>query len=172
MKIAIIIFCFFICASCQKRETQKENNASKQVVKSEENNNENAINLILGNYIPDEGCCNCIFNIKFTRENNKLVYHLKTIKREIIGIAEISITENKYIYITIPIEWDDYQGDVTLESYELYKGKKPMGIDMSFDPEFKTITFQNYGDAMNNYIKFSECDNDKGIMLINEKSSR
>jgi hypothetical protein len=172
MKIVIITICFFICASCLKRETQKENHVSKQVLRNNENNYENAINLIIGNYVPDEGCCNCTFNLKFTRENNKVVYHLKTIKRDIKGIADISITDKKYIYITIPIEWDDYQGDVTLKSYKPYKGKKPMGISMNFDPEFKRISFQNYGDAMNNYIKFCECDNDKGIMLVNEKSYR
>lgn len=122
------------------------------------------LDLLIGNYIPDEGCCSCTFELRFEKKNKKLKYRIKTNKRKINGIAKITIDENGYVFILFPIEWDDYQGDMTLDTYEPYTGIKPQEVDMYFDPELKNIAFQNYGNAMNNYIIFDECDT-KGISL-------
>lgn len=130
------------------------------------------LNLLEGKYTYIDGCCNCKFELEFKLKKEKLNYHLKTVKRNINGTAKISLDKDGRVYIIFPIEWDDYQGDMTLDTYEQYTGEKPQSVSMGFDPELKTIMFQNYGNAMNNYIIFDECGNDKGISLINEKSNR
>ena len=60
--------------------------------------------------------------------------------------------------IIFPIELDDFQGDMTQDTYEPDKEKKPQEVYMFFFTESKTLDFQNYGNAMNNYIIFDECD--------------
>lgn len=122
------------------------------------------LNLIVGKYINAEGDFHCKFELTFSKKNKKLKYYIETDKRKISGIAKISIEKNGFIYIIFPIEWDDYQGDMTQDTYEKYTGEKPQQVDMSFDIEEKTLYFQNYGNAMNNYIIFDECD-EKGINL-------
>ncbi|MFB9077986.1 hypothetical protein ACFFLS_04870 [Flavobacterium procerum] len=129
------------------------------------------LNLIVGNYInDDEGTFHCKFNLRFNNRDGKLKYHIKTEKRKISGIAKIKIVEDGFIYIIFPIEWDDYQGDMTQDTYEKYTGEKPQEVGMLFDVESKTLNFQNFGNAMNNYIIFDECD-EKGINLKCEKSN-
>lgn len=127
--------------------------------------NKYILNLLIGDYVKDEGC-NCEFKLSFKAKNEKLNFHIKTNKRNISGVAEIVIDENEYVYIIFPIEWDDYQGDMTLDTYEPNKEEKPKKVDMLFDPERKTIRTQNYGNAMNNYTIFDECRDDKEIALI------
>ena len=121
-------------------------------------------NFIVGNYTNDEEGSHCKFKLALTVKNEKLKYFIETEKRKISGIAKMSIEKNGFIFIIFPIEWDDYQGDMTQDNYEKYTGEKPQQFDMSFDIEEKTLYFQNYGNAMNNYIIFDECD-EKGISL-------
>ena len=127
--------------------------------------------LLVGDYKYSEGCCHCSFQLTFKMENNTLLFHLKTNKRNIKGNAKIQF-EKQYAYVVLPIRWDDYQGDMTLDTYKPYKGEKPFGVEMFFNPKLRTLSFQNYGNAMNNYIIFDECNNDKGIQLINKRHSR
>lgn len=194
-KILLFILTFGLFANCSssvdKKEVQEVNDIQTKTENDSiktYNNNDNGstitkkaikkykekeiLNLLGGKYVYDEGCCYCKFELEFKLKNEKLNYHIKTEKRKINGIAKISIHEDGRVYIIFPIEWDDYQGDMTLDTYEQYTGEKPQNVSMRFDPELKTIMFQNYGNAMNNYIIFDECGNDKAITLKNEKSNR
>lgn len=146
-------------------KSQSTNNVTTIANKSIRKYTEKEIlNLIIGNYTPDEGCCNCKFELSFEEKSEKLKYYIRTNERKISGIAKIKIDENGFVYVLFPIEWDDYQGDMTLDTYEPYTGIKPQVTDTNFDPKLKNLDFQNYGNAMNNYIIFSECDN-KRILL-------
>lgn len=62
-------------------------------------------------------------------------------------------------------DYDGYEGDLTSENRTRYKSEKPQGISMLFDPEFYSIGFQNYGNAMNSYTIFDELGNEKFIQL-------
>ena len=192
-KISIIVLVLISAFSCKNAEIKEKNqlvikeslgikNKTNLQLKSEtiqnDDDNVSAIstksiekftvkeirNFIVGNYTNDEEGSHCKFKLTLCVKNEKLKYYIETEKRKISGIAKMSIEENGSIFIIFPIEWDDYQGDMTQDNYEKYTGEKPQQFDMSFDSEEKTLYFQNYGNAMNNYIIFDECD-EKGISL-------
>lgn len=98
-------------------------------------------------------------------KNNQLNYRLKTNTRNSNGLAKLSTDENGQIFILLPIEYDGYEGDLTSENRTRYKSEKPQEISILFDPEFYTIGFQNYGNAMNSYTIFDELGNEKFIQL-------
>ena len=98
-------------------------------------------------------------------KNNQLNYRLKTNKRNSNGLAKLSTDENGQIFILLPIEYDGYEGDLTSENRTRYKSEKPQEISILFDPEFYSIGFQNYGNAMNSYTIFDELGNEKFIQL-------
>ncbi|CAM4125768.1 hypothetical protein [Flavobacterium weaverense] len=192
-KISILVLVLISAFSCKNAEIKEKNqlvikeslgikNKTNLQLKSEtiqnDDDNVSAIstksiekftvkelrNFIVGNYTNDEEGSHCKFKLTLCVKNEKLKYYIETEKRKISGIAKMSIEENGFIFIIFPIEWDDYQGDMTQNNYEKYTVEKPQQFDMSFDIEEKTLYFQNYGNAMNNYIIFDECD-EKGISL-------
>ena len=88
-------------------------------------------------------------------------YHLKTDNRNIKGRATYSFSEkSKEAYITLEgIDWDEYEGDISHQDEEGYTVPETeivmTGIDGAIVND--TIRIQNYGNAMNSYIKLSEC---------------
>jgi hypothetical protein len=75
------------------------------------------------------------------------------------------------VSVTSPFESEDYQGDMTLETYEPNTNEKPQELGMTFFTESITLDFQNYGNTKNNYIIFDECDV-KYITLKKDKGER
>jgi hypothetical protein len=131
--------------------------------------NKEILDLIEGKYEYIESYSKSKLELDLKLINEKLNYHLKTQTRNINGFAEVSINKYGSVFIFFPIEFDLFEGDLTVDGSG-YKGEKPKQVSMSFDPKYKTIMFQNYGNAMNSYTIFDEFE-DKLIQInrITEK---
>ena len=120
---------------------------------------------IEGRYFYKEIRTNSTLELSLFVKKNQLSYQLKTNKRNSTGLAKLTIEDDGYIYIILPIEYDSYEGDITSENDKSDKSDKPQEITMRFDPEYHTIDFQNYGNAMNYFVVLDEFGDDKYIQL-------
>lgn len=126
---------------------------------------------IIGSYVYMDDQSEALLKLDLRMKNGEISYRLKTNERTHTGFAKISQDAEGQVVILFPIAWDQYEGDLTsdnqLESSEGGENDnvKPQEISMSFDPEFKNLTFQNYGNAMNSYTVFEEFSNKKYICL-------
>lgn len=179
--LIVFTFGFLGCASLSAEKPSKDVVVEKQLKSELQSRSDTIIDqdiiekytadeilkMIVGTYVADE----CKFELKFYKQNKKVHYSIQTEKRKIKGVAKISMDENGYIAVIFPIQWDDYQGDMTQETYEPNREEKPQEVYMTFYTESKTLDFQNYGNAMNNYIIFDECDV-KYVTLKRDKGER
>lgn len=117
--------------------------------------------FLLGKYVREEPCCHCFIELTLFEKNKKTWFRLKTDKRNVVGKAKISKSEGFY-WVTLPIKWAEYEGDVTDESKERVSLELPTQIEFQYSN--KTLTMQNYGNAMNYYVVLGECG-DKYIEL-------
>lgn len=123
---------------------------------------------IEGSYLYKEIRTNSTLELIFFVKKNQLNYRLKTNKRNSTGLAKINVEESGNIYIIFPIEYASYEGDITSEndkSDKSDKSDKPKEMTIRFDPEYHTIDFQNYGNAMNYFVILDEFGDDKYIQL-------
>lgn len=78
--------------------------------------------------------------------------------------------ENKETYVTFEgIEWAEYEGDISNDSEDERTQKSEMKLPVGIDGRFTghEITIQNYGNAMNYYVKLAGCG-DKFIRLVKQ----
>ena len=112
--------------------------------------------FLLGKYMSEETNTNCFIELTLFEKNKKIWFRLKTDKRNIIGKAKISKDDGLY-YVTLPIEYSEYEGDISKNSKTINLPKsKPFGIQFMYDN--KELVLQNSGNAMNYYVKFGECE--------------
>ncbi len=110
-----------------------------------------------GNYtLTKDGADTCNLTIRISKNNNDYSYELKTTRRSKRGklLIERSFAGEE-IYVGFEgLAWDSWEGDVTKDR----PGKElapPSTISGLYEPG--KISIQNYGNAMNNYTKLSEC---------------
>ena len=84
---------------------------------------------------------------------------MNTNTRKLSGIAKIDLNERKDGYnITFEnIEWSEYLGAIDPEG-ETSEEDLPLPQDIGGVLYKNEITIQNYGNAMNYYVKLGECD--------------
>lgn len=124
----------------------------------------NSQKFLLGKYVSEEPSTSCFIELTLFEKNKKIWFRLKTNNRNIVGKAIISKDEGLY-YVTLPIEWTEYEGDISRNSKTVDMSKsKPFGIQFMYDN--KGLVSQNTGNAMNYYVKLGECD-EKYIHLKN-----
>lgn len=123
---------------------------------------------ICGKYETNEEQGGCPMTLLILNNKGDLNYILTTINESYKG--KISITreleiENTKIYIKLEgIQWAEYKGDISKdESINEDIQGRPVGIDGLLNEN--EIIIQNYGNAMNYYVKFQECSQ-KYIYLI------
>ncbi|KQT17628.1 hypothetical protein ASG31_09545 [Chryseobacterium sp. Leaf404] len=108
----------------------------------------------------------CKMNLILYYYKNQLKYKLKTKTQEFSNDAEIELNEEKNgYYITFKnIEWSEYLGALDNEGEPISKDIEVP--DMVSGSLYKDqITLQNYGNSMNYYVLFDDCD-EKYIELI------
>lgn len=123
------------------------------------------LDRIVGRYVYQEIRTNSILELNLVVKKNQLKYQIKTTKRNCTGLAKLSMEEDGQIFIFFPIEYDEYEGDLTSGNDKKSISEKPKEICMSFNPKLCIIGFQNYGNAMNYYVILNEFGDDKYIEL-------
>ena len=148
------------------KDNVKLDTLSKMTASSKKTYTEKEIlDRIEGRYVYQEILTNSILELNLVVKKNQLNYQIKTTKRNCTGLAKLSIDEDGQIFIFIPIEYDEYEGDLTSEDDKKSISEKPKEICMSFDPELNAFVFQNYGNTMNYYVILNEFGDDKYIEL-------
>lgn len=151
---------FGVClASCQSGQSQ---NTSKKVVPVKDQ--------FVGHYVSvpiSEGETeSCSMTVDIVKKAGKYFYTLTT-DTTYKGSLKIS-KEGKDTYVTFEgIPWAEYEGDISQdpegEGTERPELELPVGIDALFSGN--EINIQNYGNAMNYYVKLASCG-DKFIRLV------
>jgi len=117
----------------------------------------------------EEGGESCGLSVLITKVNGRYFYNLKINGKNRKGRVEITKGDKAgetYINFT-GIKWAEYEGDVSKlgDDDERPSLKLPVGIDGVL--QGKEITIQNYGNAMNYYVKFAGCE-EKFIRLVRQ----
>ncbi|WP_366182582.1 hypothetical protein [Flavobacterium ovatum] len=119
---------------------------------------------IVGTYTNANGTA-CNFKLIISKKKNSYFYSIITAERSLKGKVSFSRNiDSKEVYINFNgIKWAAYNGALDAEGEPANKTIKiPVGIEGLLNEN--EITIQNYGNAMNNYTKFNDCD-DKYITL-------
>ncbi|SOD13335.1 hypothetical protein [Pedobacter xixiisoli] len=114
---------------------------------------------LIGTYQADERD-KCALNIAITKSKGEYFYHFKNLKRSLNGKVTFSRSlDENLVYINFHgIEWEEDSGDVTKEDNEnsvVDNGLPSVVQGLLSDGE---IAIQNTGNAMNRYVKISQCD--------------
>lgn len=154
---------FGVCmASCQSGQSQNTSKTSKKVVAVKDQ--------FAGHYVSvpiNEGeAKSCDITVDIVKKAGKYLYTLTT-DTTYKGSLKIS-REGKDTYVTFEgIPWAEYEGDISQdpegEETERPEMEIPVGIDALFSGN--EINIQNYGNAMNYYVKLGSCG-DKFIRLV------
>ncbi|AWG22655.1 hypothetical protein FFWV33_14520 [Flavobacterium faecale] len=119
---------------------------------------------IAGTYTNASGTA-CSFKLIISMKENNYFYTITTAERTLKGKVSFNRDiDYKDVYINFNgIKWAAYNGAINEEGEPVNKNLKiPVGIDGLLNEN--EISIQNYGNAMNNYTKFRDCD-DKYILL-------
>ena len=132
----------------------------------------NEYDFLLGTYEGGEDTAS--IRLTIGKEGGKYTYHLVSARRNLEGYAEIQEGEDNLWVVLPDVKWDDYQGDLTNgnrladaddaaepnkdENLESEASADVYGVDLFVDRETGALYMQNYGNAMNYYVIFSECD--------------
>ncbi|MDR2680454.1 MAG: hypothetical protein LBC47_06545 [Tannerella sp.] len=115
---------------------------------------------LAGTYRMDRENCDCEDDMTLTlsAENGKYAYRLKTPKQDVSGMANIITDEdNNTVIVKLPeVKWASYKGPVP-EGKDVDDMPEQDVFEVSF--EFRddhALVTQNYGNAMNFYVKFAE----------------
>lgn len=114
---------------------------------------------IIGNYRVDEQD-QCALSISITKSRGEYFYHFKNLKRDLKGKITFnrSISEN-LVYINFHgIEWEEDSGDVTKDNDESSAADRVLPTVVQGLLSKGEILIQNTGNAMNRYVKISQCD--------------
>lgn len=137
-------------AIVKTQEKESENNIEK---------NEKLLFDIEGEYSFKDELTGCKLNLTLYYNNNQLKYKLKTNTRELSGNAILELNERKEgYYITFEnIEWSEYLGAIDPEG-ESPDENLALPQEISGSLNKNEIIIENYGNAMNYYVKLGECD--------------
>ncbi len=119
---------------------------------------------ICGTYKNSDGTA-CDLNLIISKERNEFLYEIKIYSRNIKGKISFSrdLNEPTIDILFEGIEWSGYEGELDENGEPRERNLKlPVGIWAELDGN--KISFQNYGNAMNSYIKLDGCG-DKFITL-------
>lgn len=111
----------------------------------------------------EETACN--FRLTISKKGNEYFYNIKTDQRKLNGkITFYRSLDEQLVYITFEgIQWAEDNGQLDENGESKYGNTSlPIGIEGLLNSD--GISIQNYGNAMNNYTKFSDCG-DKYIIL-------
>lgn len=116
-------------------------------------------NDLLGAYKVEEQN-KCALNINITKNKGQYFYHFKNLKRDLKGKVTFSRSlEENLVYINLHgIEWEEDSGDVTNEDDEHSSADRELPTIVQGLLSDGEILIQNTGNAMNRYVKISQCD--------------
>ena len=100
------------------------------------------------------------FTINVYSKHRRLYYTIQTPKRKLIGKLKITVEDAVYIDFS-NVRWAEWRGNLSDGEYaDVGKPQKkeelPVGVEALFDWETEGFVIQNYGNAMNYYVKFRE----------------
>lgn len=107
----------------------------------------------------------CSFKLSISKQENSYFYNILTAERALKGkVSFVRNIDAREVYIKFNgIKWAEYNGAAKDEGEaEKFAIKIPIGIEGVLNEN--EITIQNYGNSMNNYTKFDDCE-DKYIVL-------
>lgn len=142
-----------------------ENNPKNNIEK-----NEKLLFDIEGEYSFKANVTDCKINLTLYYTNNQLKYKLKTNTREIFDNASLELNETKdgYYIILENIEWSEYLGALDEEGNPIEENLS-LPQEISGELNKNEIIIQNYGNAMNYYMKLGECDVKYLYLIRNSK---
>lgn len=114
---------------------------------------------LIGIYSSQDSACNVIISI--TKIKDDYFYHFTSKSRKLKGkITFIRSLAENLVYINfIGIEWAEDDGDVSKDfDKENATPNKALPTVVQGLLDDGEIVIQNYGNAMNHYLKFGECD--------------
>mgnify|MGYP003585327353 CR=1 FL=1 len=146
----------------QKPDSTIAKTPEKELKTHPENNIEKSRKLLFdieGEYFFKAETTGCKMNLTLYYANNQLKYKLKTNTREISDNATLQLNERKDgYYITFEnIEWSEYLGALDEEGNPIEENLS-LPQEISGELNENEIIIQNYGNAMNYYMKLGECD--------------
>jgi hypothetical protein len=107
----------------------------------------------------------CLFTLRIDKRNDAYFYTIQTAKQSFKGKVSFyrSLDEQANFIKLEGIPWAEYEGAIDGEqAIKAKKAKAPIGIEGLLSQD--EISIQNYGNAMNYYVKFADCG-DKFIHL-------
>jgi hypothetical protein len=117
----------------------------------------------------DESSESCNLAVKIEKLKGGFYYTLSLQDSVINGKVSVLKSEEgsdfKYMVTLEGIKWASYEGDVSDEDKPHPQLKIPVGIEAGFSDN--ELVFQNYGNSMNSYTVFEQC-NQKYIRLIKQ----
>lgn len=156
----LLLAVFSACSSKTSQQESAENNQeTTQTVAAD-----NQFDFMLGTYelSKDEmGAEACNMKLILEKNDDKYQYHLTTSKRDLKGEAIVKEDDAEQVWVILPkIQWDDYQGEIAEGEEDKERDPKPTTQDVEFmyDKDNNSLTMQNYGNNMNFYVIFGECD--------------
>ncbi len=112
---------------------------------------------ILGIWQSNSILNSCNLSLNLYLEHDSLKFILNTISRSLKGSAILQYNHNM-TDILIPLEWDQYKGDLTSITTKRIEQPKPQIASFIFDAKEMSLSLQNSGNAMDYYVIFDECD--------------
>ncbi|UKJ08328.1 hypothetical protein [Solitalea lacus] len=100
----------------------------------------------------------CKFILSIYQQVGRFFYRLQTSEKDLTGkLTFYRSLEEGRVYLTLTgIEWAEYEGALDEDGEPKVKNLKlPIGIEGLLSEN--EIVFQNYGNSMNYYVKFSDC---------------
>jgi hypothetical protein len=128
---------------------------------------------LAGTYSMDREDCDFSMTLTIRAENGKYAYRLKTSKQNVSGTANIVVEDNKIIVRLPEVKWHEYKGPISEDRdvNDMPNLENDFTVNFEYDRDSGsgTLATQNYGNAMNHYMKFEEIDC-KYIRLKNDAS--
>jgi len=157
----------------QKIDSAIVKTPKKELENNPKNNSEKNEKLLFdieGEYSFKANFTDCKINLTLYYTNNQLKYRLKTNTREISNNASLELNETKdgYYIILENIEWSEYLGALDDEGNPIEENLS-LPQEISGELNKNEIIIQNYGNAMNYYMKLGECDVKYLYLIRNSK---
>jgi len=149
-KILIVLFSLFALASCGNKSTQNQKGDAGA----------DKYDFLLGTYSLDkEFCEDCGMILTIEKEVGKYVYRLTTTKQDVKGLVNV-LDEEHSMSVQLPeIKWADYkEGVKDPDELDQIPSQEVFGINFEYDADTGTLMLQNYGNTLNYFLMFEECD--------------
>lgn len=155
----LAVICLSVCFATPSQKGKGHQIISTEQIESAESNNK--YDFLLGTYTMEEDdACSCKMKLTIDKKDEEYTYHLITGKRDIKGIIKI-LDEDDELYVQLPeVEWSESQSPESPNP-----SKDIFGADFYYNKEDNSFLVQNYGDSMNYFVIFSECSDNKYVIL-------